>query len=260
MRNVLVILFIFYIFTGYSQVGIGTTTPDTNAVLDIDSNSKGVLFPRLTDVQRDAIVNPAEGLYIYNLDNHRFEYFNGTFWMALEAIRIDTPDLFISEYAEPSSGNDKYIEIYNPNSYAVTLTGNYSIYMSFNGGSSTNSIDFIGTITAGDVFVFYSSGASSTVVNEGDQSSVLSLFNGNDAVQLRKSGIAIDQIGVLGIDPGNGWDVAGISEATENHVLQRKSTVSIGNTDWLSSAGTDATDSEWIVLNDGDNSGVGSHP
>lgn len=50
----------------YSQIGIGTTLPDASSVLDISSNSKGLLMPRLTTVQRDAISLPATGLMIYN--------------------------------------------------------------------------------------------------------------------------------------------------------------------------------------------------
>ena len=52
----------------YGQIGIGTTTPDASSVLEVSSGDKGVLFPRLTIVQRDAIVNPAKGLTVYNLD------------------------------------------------------------------------------------------------------------------------------------------------------------------------------------------------
>ena len=50
----------------YAQVGIGTTIPDTSSILDISSNSKGFLMPRLTTVERDAISLPAVGLMIYN--------------------------------------------------------------------------------------------------------------------------------------------------------------------------------------------------
>jgi hypothetical protein len=49
-----------------AQVGIGTSTPNSNAVLDITSNSKGLLLPRLTSSQRNSINSPSEGLLIYN--------------------------------------------------------------------------------------------------------------------------------------------------------------------------------------------------
>jgi hypothetical protein len=50
----------------YAQVGIGTTVPDTSSILDVSSNSKGFLMPRLTTAERDAIILPAAGLMIYN--------------------------------------------------------------------------------------------------------------------------------------------------------------------------------------------------
>lgn len=50
------------------NLGIGTLNPDPSALLDLSSTSQGVLFPRMTSAQRDAIVDPAEGLVIYNTD------------------------------------------------------------------------------------------------------------------------------------------------------------------------------------------------
>ena len=45
---------------------IGTTTPNASAILDVSSTTKGLLLPRMTTVQRNAIVSPADGLIIYN--------------------------------------------------------------------------------------------------------------------------------------------------------------------------------------------------
>jgi len=59
-----------------AQVGIGTTSPDGSSVLDIDSNSSGVLIPRLTNLQMNNIVNPAEGLVVYNKTSDSFWYYN----------------------------------------------------------------------------------------------------------------------------------------------------------------------------------------
>ena len=62
----------------YGQIGIGTTTPDASSVLEVSSGDKGVLFPRLTIVQRDAIVNPAKGLTVYNLDEDCLQINSGS--------------------------------------------------------------------------------------------------------------------------------------------------------------------------------------
>jgi len=52
----------------YAQVGIGTTTPDASSALDITSTTKGLLIPRMTAAQRDAITSPAQGLIIFCSD------------------------------------------------------------------------------------------------------------------------------------------------------------------------------------------------
>ena len=67
--------------TTYAQVGIGTTTPDASSALDITSTTKGLLIPRMTETQRDAISSPATGLMIYQTDGTvGFYYYNGSSW------------------------------------------------------------------------------------------------------------------------------------------------------------------------------------
>lgn len=62
------------------SVGINTNSPDPSAALDIQSTQQGVLTPRLTTTQRNALQNPAQGLLIYNTTIKCFEVFGGTFW------------------------------------------------------------------------------------------------------------------------------------------------------------------------------------
>jgi len=51
--------------TTSAQVGVGTTTPDASAALDITSTTKGLLIPRMTAAERDVIPSPAQGLIIF---------------------------------------------------------------------------------------------------------------------------------------------------------------------------------------------------
>jgi hypothetical protein len=51
-----------------NNVGIGTSVPDQSALLDLSSNSKGLLIPRMSLSQRSSIQNPANGLLIYQSD------------------------------------------------------------------------------------------------------------------------------------------------------------------------------------------------
>ena len=72
--------------TTYAQVGIGTTTPDASSALDITSTTKGLLIPRMTETQRDAISSPATGLMIYQTDGTvGFYYYNGSSWSEVAA-------------------------------------------------------------------------------------------------------------------------------------------------------------------------------
>lgn len=58
-------LFMATIVSLNAQVGIGTTSPAASSILDVTSTTKGVLIPRMTQVQRTAIAAPAEGLMVY---------------------------------------------------------------------------------------------------------------------------------------------------------------------------------------------------
>jgi hypothetical protein len=72
------------IFPSTGAAGIGTTTPDASSLLEIKSTSKGLLIPRMTKNQRDAIASPATGLMIYQTNSTPgFYYYDGTQWKAL---------------------------------------------------------------------------------------------------------------------------------------------------------------------------------
>ena len=67
-----------------AQIGIGTTSPNASAALDISSTSKGILFPRLTTIQRANIANPTAGMVIYCTNcgaNGELQIYNGTAWL-----------------------------------------------------------------------------------------------------------------------------------------------------------------------------------
>ncbi len=58
----------------FSQVGIGTTNPDPSSILEIKSDSQGILIPRLTTLQISNMVSPATGLMVYNSDLNEFQF------------------------------------------------------------------------------------------------------------------------------------------------------------------------------------------
>ena len=65
----------------FAQVGIGTAQPDASAMLDIraQQSPKGLLIPRMTEVEKNSISFPAEGLIIYQTDaDAGFYFYDGT--------------------------------------------------------------------------------------------------------------------------------------------------------------------------------------
>jgi hypothetical protein len=67
--------------TTYAQIGINNENPDASAALDITSTTGGLLVPRMTETQRDAISPAATGLMIYQTDGTAgFYYYNGSSW------------------------------------------------------------------------------------------------------------------------------------------------------------------------------------
>ena len=58
--------------------------PNTSAMLDVKSTNKGLLIPRMTQAQRDAIASPATGLLVFQTDNSAgFYFFNGAAWTGI---------------------------------------------------------------------------------------------------------------------------------------------------------------------------------
>ncbi len=51
------------------NVGIGTADPEESAILDVNSNSKGFLLPRMNSDEISSITDPADGLQVYNTDD-----------------------------------------------------------------------------------------------------------------------------------------------------------------------------------------------
>jgi hypothetical protein len=124
-------------------------------------------------------------------------------------------DLFISEYVE-GSGNNKYIEIANFTGAAVNLS-NYTLNLYSNGSAAiSSSLTLTGTLANGDVVVYRNGGAAiyagpSTVA-------AITNYNGNDAISLVKSGVAIDIFGRIGQDPGAAWTVGVFTTADKTLV------------------------------------------
>lgn len=86
MKYLLLIIATTICITASAQMGIGVSSPDASAQLEVASVSRGLLMPRMTMAQRNAIVSPATSLMVYQTDNQPgYYYYTGTGWTRLSS-------------------------------------------------------------------------------------------------------------------------------------------------------------------------------
>ena len=111
---VALLLFIFSYGRAQQNVGIGTTTPNPKAALEISASNKGLLMPRLGLAQRTAIANPPKGLMVYDTTFSAFYYYDGGRWLPFYQQNYDSTTIDYSSAAATvtnasTSTSTKYI-------------------------------------------------------------------------------------------------------------------------------------------------------
>lgn len=78
MKKLYPVFLLLLSFKAFSQnnVGIGIANPDASALLHVDASNKGLLIPRMTAIQRNAIPAPANGLMVYDTDSACVFFYN----------------------------------------------------------------------------------------------------------------------------------------------------------------------------------------
>jgi hypothetical protein len=135
--------FIVSNFVGIAQVGIGNSNPDASSILDMTSVTQGLLSPRMTTAKRDAILNPATGLLIYNTTTSHFNYFDQV-WIEYSEYTNYYNSNSISDVATTST-----TDVVIPGmSIAPLLAGTYEV--TFNCSFNNSPIDRI--VSSGESF------------------------------------------------------------------------------------------------------------
>lgn len=109
-----IVFIVFFTSLSHAQVGIGTTSPDLASLLDISSTTQGVLLPRMTSAQMNAIPDPVKGLTIFNSESNSYYFFNGGSWEELAgAVKRDNYKLVkdIADLADEldAGGGSRYL-------------------------------------------------------------------------------------------------------------------------------------------------------
>ncbi|HPG10963.1 MAG TPA: hypothetical protein PLU37_05490 [Chitinophagaceae bacterium] len=102
--SVIVITIFLAVNLGAQSVAINNdaSTADASAALDIKSTDKGLLVPRMTTAQRNAIASPATGLLIFDTNT-------GTFWFKSAANWIEVVDTAHQQWSKAPNGSDLYL-------------------------------------------------------------------------------------------------------------------------------------------------------
>lgn len=164
MTLFLIAAFACLIGIAQNNVGIGTNSPDPSAALDVSSTSKGMLIPRMTTVQRNAIATPATGLMVYDVTAGGFYYYNGSSWLSFSG-------------GTASSGN--------PPGVCKDANGNVLGYVITNGQSSLSlksttgyiySINWDGTFNNQQIYYSNADCSGTAWLNSGSSTSVKRLW------------------------------------------------------------------------------------
>lgn len=218
---VLSILLLLHTISSAQSIGIGTSTPDASAQLDVSSTTKGMLTPRMTFVQRNAITTPAAGLIVYQTDLvSGFYYYNGAAWTQLNT--GNNANYFTA------SGNNIYnnntanvgIGISNP-ADKFHVKGGVRIEPSGNFGGA--SLDVYAASTSDGSFIsFYNEfGAtnSSAAIGYDGGSEYLLLSRGTANVFLKNTGLGISNANPLTkLHVSNGQD-AGFGASSNGFMM-----------------------------------------
>ena len=155
---IVLVFFSFFTLKTNAQVGINTTAPDASSALDIQSTEAGLLIPRMTTAERDAITDPANALLVFDTDLNGYYFNDGT---------PASPDwtLLLTE----TESRDNYVIVKSeddfPTASGGTITLDENTLYEVNGTISTsNSINvngayLIGKDTNEDIINYTGSGA-----------------------------------------------------------------------------------------------------
>ena len=100
-------------------VGIGTSTPHPSAILELSSTTKGLLIPRLTETERQALPDPATGLLIFNTTAGELNFYNGSSWQRIPSNAVSAA----SGTGTPSGEGVGIVEVSRGQSLPITWDG-----------------------------------------------------------------------------------------------------------------------------------------
>ncbi len=220
--------------SGAQNVGIGNgaVLPDASAMLDIQSDSKGLLIPRLSTAQRNAIVSPATGLLIFQVDGTAGFYFNSGTPVSPNWLPLSVTDNWSLTGNSGTNPANHFIGTTDGTNFLIKTNNVERVRFGFNGQTLINGSAYQ---NGSEVFTVIGSGVTGAIAGlpypiNGYSSGV------NSAIYGTNSGAGQ---GVLGVSTGTGTGVYGLNSNNGIGVFgQSTANAGVrGTTSHLSSAG-----------------------
>lgn len=218
MRSVLLLLLsICFVENSLAQsaaINIDGSNADASAILDVKSTNKGFLLPRMTTVQRTAIVMPALGLKVFDTDTKSFWFYNGTAWVSLYS---GVPANYWTQNGDNIRNNNPgNIGIgADANSYKLSVvhnTGTGGIYLKNTAGTTTINMEATGTTADTRIWMSRDNQIRWIIENDGSDNSFQIRQNGFLPNIMIEAGTGNIGIGVA--NPSSKLDVEGNAEVS----------------------------------------------
>ncbi len=191
----------------------GQNVPASGTVLDVSSDNKGVVFPRLSVQQRNQITEPVIGLLIFLTDSSVYQYWNGLTWQNMGMPVTPTPPPSSSNWDPSDEWTSTNLKLWLDASRTDWKTGTAQDYLTYrdsnpfvvhsgfyDGGnalrfddSDEQHVEIDGTITVSDTFTFCgwfqsnSTTADDYIINSGNTISSIAKTD-NTTIVVRLNG------------------------------------------------------------------------
>ncbi len=225
------------------NVGIGTSSPNSTALLDLTSTTQGFLAPRMTTTQRKAITSPATGLIVFDNTTDSIYVYNGTKWANFSVSNGSTPGSGTnwSISGNSGTGSSNYIGTSDNNAFNIkenaTQVANFQgNSIAFGNGSNINNATNCYAIGSGTSIGYnkkysFAIGDGSSISNDsgfafGDNAAVNgynSFAIGNNSASNGNAGLAI------GSKASVGYNVNGALALGQSAAASGDSGYAIGN-------------------------------